>query len=174
MEMGRGTGSACRRRRWRQAVFAFRRSHHPGLSELAQGITWQGTLDGELLAGTPDNIAPFQQLQQRLNRKKAGPTLIGKIPVFFRAYDILRDAEDLRQLPIETRRDRLATVIRSLDHPLYDYSAELPFADQAELSRLRAQCREGGLIEGLMLKAKAAPISKGVSRVSGTNGNVIR
>ena len=134
----------------------------PAFPELAQGIAWQGTLDGELLAGTPDNIAPFQQLQQRLNRKKAGPTLISKIPVFFRAYDILRDAdEDLRQLPIETRRDRLATVIRSLDHPLYDYSAELPFADQAELSRLREKCREGGLIEGLMLKARGSTYQQG-------------
>ena len=138
----------------------------PAFPELAQGIAWQGTLDGELLAGTPDNIAPFQQLQQRLNRKKAGPTLISKIPVFFRAYDILRDAdEDLRQLPIETRRDRLATVIRALDHPLYDYSAELPFADQAELSRLREKCREGGLIEGLMLKARGSTYQQG--RVKG-------
>ena len=52
-------------------------------------------------------------------------------------------------------------MIKSLDHPLYDYSAELPFADQAELSRLRAQCREGGLIEGLMLKAKGSTYQQG-------------
>ena len=138
----------------------------PAFPELAQGIAWQGTLDGELLAGTPDHIAPFQQLQQRLNRKKAGPTLIGKIPVFFRAYDILCDGnEDLRQLPIETRRDRLASVISALDHPLYDFSAELIFTDQAELSRLREKCREGGLIEGLMLKARGSTYQQG--RVKG-------
>ena len=41
----------------------------PAFPELAQGITWQGTLDGELLAGTPDNIAPFQQLQQHDRRE---------------------------------------------------------------------------------------------------------
>ena len=130
--------------------------------ELADGVDWQGTLDGELLAGKPDAIEPFQQLQQRLNRKKAGKTLIAKNPVFFRAYDILLDGhEDLRQQPIEARRQRLAAVIRDLDHPLFDLSGELAFADQAELAALRDQCREGGLIEGLMLKARGSPYQQG-------------
>lgn len=130
--------------------------------ELARNITWQGTLDGELLAGTPDAIEPFQQLQQRLNRKKAGPTLISKNPVFFRAYDILLDGgDDLRQHPIEERRKHLARVISRIDHPLYDLSTELDFADQAELAALREKCREGGLIEGLMLKARGSTYQQG-------------
>ena len=130
--------------------------------ELVQGISWQGTLDGELLAGTPEDIQPFQQLQQRLNRKKAGPSLIKKIPVFFRAYDILLDGEDdLRQLPIEERRQHLARVITSMAHPAYDFSSELDFKDQAELAALREQCREGGLIEGLMLKARGSTYQQG-------------
>lgn len=134
----------------------------PAFPELVEGIEWQGVLDGELLAGTPDAVEPFQHLQQRLNRKKASKTLIRSRPVFFRAYDILFDGKtDLRPLPIEARRDRLTEVIRMLDHPLYDTSAELRFSGPGELDDLRAQCREGGLIEGLMLKARGSAYQQG-------------
>ena len=40
--------------------------------ELVEDWGWHGVLDGELLAGTPDAVEPFQHLQQRLNRKKQG------------------------------------------------------------------------------------------------------
>ena len=124
------------------------------------------TLDGELLAGTPNQVEPFQNLQQRLNRKKAGPKLIKDRPVFLRLYDVLIDQDqDRRKQTIEERRVALADIVTRLDHPLIDLSQELVFADREELALLREQCRENSLIEGLMLKARGSPYQAG--RVKG-------
>ena len=119
------------------------------------------TLDGELLAGTPQNVEPFQNLQQRLNRKKAGPKLIKDRPVFIRVYDILINGDqDCRTLPIEERRQILTALVKSLNAPLIDLSQELEFSSQEELAEWRAQCRtqdhKGGLIEGVMLKSRGS------------------
>lgn len=133
-----------------------------GFPELTKPIDWQGTLDGELLAGQPDNIAPFQHLQQRLNRKKPSANLMQSVPVFLRAYDILMDGEDdLRQMPIEARRLKLEAAIKHLDHPAIDLSEFLPFSDTQQLEHWRKQCRQGGLIEGLMLKARKSIYQQG-------------
>ena len=137
-----------------------------GFPELTKALSWRGTLDGELLAGTPDNIAPFQNLQQRLNRKKPSANLMQSIPVFLRAYDILlEEDDDLRQLPIEQRRLKLEKTVKTLNHSAIDLSAFLPFTDPQQLISWRQQCREGGLIEGLMLKARNSIYQQG--RVKG-------
>ena len=127
---------------------------------LPEGMSF--TLDGELLAGTPQQVEPFQNLQQRLNRKKAGPKLIKDRPVFIRVYDILINGQDdLRTLPIETRRDAMAALVTHLNSPLIDLSEELIFKTQAELAKWRAQCRDGGLIEGVMLKSRGSSYQAG-------------
>ena len=134
--------------------------------ELVGGIDWQGTLDGEILAGNPGKVEPFQHLQQRLNRKTASARMIREKPVFIRVYDLLLDGrEDVRHLPIETRRARLQRIIPSLGHPLFDMSEELPFTSADDLKTWREQCRQGGLIEGLMLKRRQSPYQQG--RVKG-------
>jgi len=138
----------------------------PAFPELVQGINWQGVLDGEILAGHPDRVEPFQHLQQRLNRKTANPKMIRDKPVFIRFYDILFDGEeDLRHQPIETRRARLKALIPTLGHPLFDISAELEFTSPDDLKTWREQCRQGGLIEGLMLKRRQSLYQQG--RVKG-------
>ena len=130
--------------------------------ELVKDLGWHGVLDGELLAGTPEVIEPFQHLQQRLNRKKAGPKLIAERPVFLRLYDLLIDGdEDMRPMPIETRRQRLATLITTWGNPLMDVSQELTFNTSADLQQWRDQCRDSGLIEGVMLKARGSSYQHG-------------
>jgi len=130
--------------------------------ELTEGIAWQGTLDGELLAGHPGEVQPFQHLQQRLNRKTAGPKMIRERPVFLRLYDMLMDGkEDLRDLPIEQRRARLSRLVPALGHPRMDLSEELDFSSPDDLIAWRQQCRQGGLIEGLMLKRRGSPYQQG-------------
>ena len=137
-----------------------------GFPELVQDFGWHGVLDGELLAGTPDQVEPFQHLQQRLNRKKAGPKLISEKPVFLRFYDMLFDGEeDLRDHAIETRRARLAERVQSWQSPLMDLSEELTFNTQEDLKQWREQCRDSGLIEGVMLKARGSTYQHG--RVKG-------
>ena len=52
--------------------------------------------------------APFNDLQQRLNRKVATGPLMEDFPAFVRVYDMLFDeAEDIRTLPWTERRARL-------------------------------------------------------------------
>ena len=137
-----------------------------GFPELTKPLDWHGTLDGELLAGQPHDIASFQDLQQRLNRKKPSVKLMQTVPVFLRAYDILIDGEnDLRQMPIEHRREILQQRVESLDHPAIDLSAVLPFTDAQQLDEWRQKCRDGGLIEGLMIKARNSVYHQG--RVKG-------
>jgi DNA ligase 1 len=113
----------------------------------------QVTLDGELLVMRDGEVAPFNDLQQRLNRKTASPKILRDYPAAVRLYDILREgAEDLRGLPFIERRQRLeAWFCATGPHPILDLSPLLPFATWDELRELRDGARERG-IEGLMLK----------------------
>ena len=137
-----------------------------GFPELVKPLSWQGSLDGELLAGRPDDIAPFQMLQQRLNRKKPSPAMMAKTPVFLRCYDMLYDGKtDLRQYPIEMRRKQLERTIKTLNSDVLDVSPQLDFTTAEQLDDWRQQCRDGGLIEGLMIKARGSSYTQG--RVKG-------
>ena len=130
--------------------------------ELAQPLDWRGVLDGELLAGTPDKIGSFQDLQQRLNRKKPTGKLQQTHPVFVRVYDILFDGEtDLRGSALEVRRAHLETIMPLLPKDRVDMSDVIDISDSEALNSLREQTREGGLIEGLMLKKKAGIYKSG-------------
>ena len=130
--------------------------------ELTRPMRWQGVLDGEILAGRPDKIESFNALQQRLNRKKAGSKLQLSSPVFVRFYDLLSaGVEDLRGQPLAERRNRLEQEKAKIDHDLFDLSELLQVTKQAELARHRDKCRQGGLIEGVMLKDKHSPYKAG-------------
>ncbi len=124
---------------------------------------WQGTLDGELLAGQPDAVASFGRLQQRLNRKKAGRKLQADNPVFLRVYDLLIEGEtDWREKPLSARRARLEQLAGSwLPDGRLDLSEVLAVATSQELDELRAACRSDQLIEGMMLKLKDSPYLAG-------------
>ncbi|MDC3286188.1 cisplatin damage response ATP-dependent DNA ligase [Alphaproteobacteria bacterium] len=121
--------------------------------DLTRSMTWQGVLDGELLAGAPDNLASFNMLQQRLNRKTASAKLQAKTPVFLRIYDMLFDGtHDMREQPLHMRRRQLEQRLPDIDHPFCDLSPALSVLTHQQLGGMREQCRSGGLIEGMMLK----------------------
>jgi DNA ligase-1 len=114
------------------------------------------TLDGELLVLRDCEVAPFNDLQQRLNRKSPNPKLLRDYPAWVRLYDILRQGdEDLRALPFTERRQRLeAWYAEGHDgtlRPGLDLSPLIPFDSWDELKQLREGARERG-IEGVMLK----------------------
>src|SRR5580704_5400507 len=109
------------------------------------------TLDGELLVIRDGEVAPFNDLQQRLNRKAPDTRMLRDFPAAVRLYDILRQGDaDLRPLPFVERRRRLEAWYGA-PRPALDLSPMIPFADWQELKALRAGARDRG-IEGVMLK----------------------
>ncbi len=118
-------------------------------------------LDGELLVMRNGEVAPFNDLQQRLNRKAVSGALLKSHPAHIRLYDILfEDSEDLRGLPFAARRARLEAWHRAHTPRRTDLSTLIGFASVDELKTLWEGARETG-IEGLMLKRRDSPYLAG-------------
>lgn len=133
--------------------------------DIAPALTFHAVLDGELLVVRDGEVAPFSDLQQRLNRKAPGAKLQQQHPVMVRLYDILFDgAEDLRPLPFDARRARLEAWFVRERPALMDISPLIPFVSMEELARIRDGTRAAS-IEGLMVKRADSPYMPG--RVKG-------
>lgn len=137
--------------------------------EIAEAMRFHAVLDGELLVirakGEDGAVAPFADLQQRLNRKQVSAKMLRDFPVGVRLYDILFDgAEDLRGLHFDARRARLEAWIAREAPARMDLSPRIAFASVAELAAIRDGARAAS-IEGLMLKRADSPYVAG--RVKG-------
>lgn len=122
---------------------------------------YDAVLDGELLVVRDGAVAPFNDLQQRLNRKTVTPKMLRGYPAFVRLYDILiDDGEDVRALTFDERRTRLEAWHRRHRPALTDVSAIVSFEDFKALDELWSGSREAG-IEGLMLKRRSSPYLSG-------------
>jgi DNA ligase-1 len=119
--------------------------------DLLEGVHFDAVIDGELLVrGADGHAAPFNDLQQRLNRKTVTAKMLAYYPAFLRAYDLLVEAgEDLRALPLAERRARLERLVAAHKSDRLDISEVLVIDDA--LARLQAEARTLGR-EGLMLK----------------------
>jgi len=123
--------------------------------DLMDALDFEGVIDGELLVIRNGQVAPFGELQQRLNRKTVDGKLMAKFPASIRAYDILADGEeDLRALPFALRRGRLEAFLDKSNSPRLDLSPLQPFDSWDALAALRASPPPGDpqIAEGLMLK----------------------
>lgn len=119
-------------------------------------------LDGELLAWRDDAPLPFALLQQRIGRKSPGATSLAKAPVRLMAYDLLEaDGEDLRELPLDERRQRLSELLAGQSDILL--SATIVAEDWPSYATLREQARERAT-EGLMLKRRSSTYQVGRRR----------
>jgi DNA ligase 1 len=138
--------------------------------EIAEAMDFHAVLDGELLVIRENGpgggiVAPFADLQQRLNRKAVTPKMQRDYPVGVRLYDLLLDGnEDLRPLPFDERRRRLEAWTERVRPARMDLSAPIAFASFAQLGDIRAGAR-AAFIEGLMLKRANSPYLAG--RVKG-------
>jgi DNA ligase-1 len=121
--------------------------------EIVEAMNFHGVLDGELLVIRPDGtVAPFADLQQRLNRKIVTAKIMAQFPVGVRLYDLLFDGtEDLRGLRFDQRRARLEAWIAREQPARMDLSPLIRFSALQELMVLRDGARAAS-IEGLMLK----------------------
>ncbi|MFL5280396.1 MAG: cisplatin damage response ATP-dependent DNA ligase [Rhodopila sp.] len=120
--------------------------------EILEAMNFHAVLDGELLVVREGAVAPFADLQQRLNRKAVSARMTQQYPVGIHLYDLLFDGtEDLRPLPFDQRRQRLETWFAQERPARMDLSPLIRFSTIEELVVLRDGARAAS-IEGLMLK----------------------
>ena len=123
--------------------------------DVVAALNFEGVIDGELLVLRDGRVAPFGDLQQRLNRKTTDAKTMAAFPAGIRAYDLLLDGPaDLRQLPFRERRARLEAFIARTGSSRIDLSPLQPFATWEGLAGLRAEPPAGDprCAEGIMLK----------------------
>ncbi|MGL5115090.1 MAG: cisplatin damage response ATP-dependent DNA ligase, partial [Beijerinckiaceae bacterium] len=124
--------------------------------ELAESITFDGAVDGELLILREGRVQSFNVLQQRLNRKQVTAKLIAEFPAHLRAYDLLVDGEtDIRALPFAERRRRLEA-LGAPNGSRLSISPMVSFESWEALTEVRGDPASHGVdaeaVEGLMLK----------------------
>ena len=133
----------------------------PAFPDIVESLTFDAVLDGELLVKRDEEVAPFNDLQQRLGRKTVSAKMLQSHPAHVRLYDILIEGgEDLRGLAYEERRARLEEWHQNVLPPRMDLSDRIAFKDWGALSALRDGARAVG-IEGLMLKRRDSPYLAG-------------
>lgn len=138
----------------------------PELEKAFHQLPLGTVIDGEILVIKDQKVAPFQELQKRLGRKKVSAAILKDTPAGFIAYDCLeRDGIDLRQEPFTVRRQHLEAIMRPVLNEQIRLSEILSVQSLEELEALRNQSREKEA-EGLMIKAKS-----GVYAVGRKTGN---
>ena len=157
----------------------------PEVAARAQALPAGTVLDGELLVWRDGAPAPFQALQQRLQRAAPPRRLLAESPVVFLAYDLLIDGgQDLRAAPQWQRRQRLEARLAGGPLPVSPLVAPLGVAAAAAaaagegdandaatrgwaaLAALQAGARARG-VEGLMLKHRDAAYGSGRTKAGG-------
>lgn len=129
------------------------------LEELARKLKAAVVLDGEIVALDPSGEpAGFQALQGRMHLGAADAgRAAARQPAAFIAFDLLRDgADDLRSLPLTTRRARLERILVNSGAGTLRIS-EMVVGDARRLQR---EVAERGL-EGLVAKRLDSPYRSG-------------
>ncbi len=122
--------------------------------DIIENVKGEAVIDGELLVGKKFNPSTFNDLQKRLNRKKASVELIQKYPVFIRAYDILfYKGKDIRKLKLIDRRKYLEKFHSEHEKNKIDLSPIIKFSSWKELEKYKTSSIDE-LNEGVMIKHK--------------------
>jgi len=130
--------------------------------DVMEALTFEGAVDGELLVIRDEVVAPFGDLQQRLNRKTVDAKTIAAFPAAILAYDLLAEAgADLRALPLNERRRRLKSLVVRHGGSRLGLSPDIAYLAWEELAALRADPPVGAAAEGLMLKRRDSPYVAG-------------
>jgi DNA ligase-1 len=122
--------------------------------DVVEALDFHAVLDGELIVMRDGVVAPFADVQQRLNRKSPGAKMQADFPAIIRLYDILFDgAQDVRGESFVRRRARLEAFFMAHKPARMDLSPLIEFESIGQLMALRDGARAAG-IEGLMLKRR--------------------
>jgi DNA ligase 1 len=140
----------------------------PEISAAATHLPDGTVLDGEVLAFRDGRPLPFSALQQRIGRQKQVAQIARAVPVVFMAYDVLeQDGRDVRELPLQERRNRLVRLLEPSSQPdepgVLRVSPAVIATSWSDLAEQRRASRERG-VEGLMLKRLTSPYGVGRRR----------
>ncbi|GLQ20759.1 cisplatin damage response ATP-dependent DNA ligase [Algimonas porphyrae] len=124
--------------------------------DLAATVNWDAVIDGELLVRPNSAIGSFNDLQQRLGKKKPSAALMKRLPAHLIAYDIIsQDGVSFREQTLDERRDTLSAFIAERNPDRYSLSELLDWKSVADLKALREDAAASeGLKEGLMIKRR--------------------
>jgi len=173
-------GIRCQLHRQGREVRLYSRDLHdisnqfPEVVAASRDLSWDGILDGEILAWRDGAVLPFISLQARLGRKDPSPAVRAEVPVIYVAFDVLglrassgngADSDvvaPLLEVPLDERRRRL----EGLGLPLADtggsfalsYLTEADSIEALESAFTEARARRN---EGLMVKDPKSLYSPG-------------
>jgi DNA ligase-1 len=124
---------------------------------LPEGIV----LDGEIIPSIDKKPLPFALLQTRIGRKNVTKKHLQDAPIAFFSYDILEyNGSDVREWPLEKRRNLLEDIITKLEHPVLLLSPVINFSSWEQLAAIRESSRDIGA-EGIMLKRRSSTYQVG-------------
>jgi DNA ligase-1 len=124
--------------------------------QLGEAVDHDVILDGEAVAMQDGRPLPFQYVIRRFRRKHQVDSMMEKIELVPRVFDILYlDGETLIDRPFEERRARLEQVLRPYLAPQFRTD------DVAEAERIYAEALDLGH-EGVMVKVLDSPYMPGI------------
>ncbi len=134
---------------------------YPEFEELKEHLEDGTVLDGEILPFIDGKIALFNDLQTRIGRKNLTKSILSKVPVIFKAYDVLEYCgKDCRSLSYLERRVLLDRIIADAHSHVLHQSEMLTFNSWTDVAQERELSREKRS-EGLMLKRKKSTYQVG-------------
>jgi DNA ligase-1 len=164
-----GIRSQLIRRQWRTFVWSrgedLVTERFPELEKLGGLLPDGVAIDGEIMPWKNGRPMEFSQLQRRIGRKVLGPKILAEVPVVLVAYDLLEyEAADIRERPLEWRRERLAEMVRAVEASGCMVLSERVTAESwEELREMRRESRARS-VEGFMLKRLGSPYRVGRRR----------
>ncbi|MBL7699403.1 MAG: ATP-dependent DNA ligase [Chitinophagaceae bacterium] len=131
---------------------------------LAEKLPDKIVIDGEILPVKNGQVLNFNVLQTRIGRKNVTKKQLEEAPAGIFAYDLLEvDGQDIRELPLHERRQRLAAIVSDVNVPQLMLSPVIDFHSWGQLKEIRLTSRDVNS-EGIMLKRKSSPYQVGRKR----------
>jgi bifunctional non-homologous end joining protein LigD len=126
-------------------------ARYPELKDLAKSVKAKtAILDGEVVALDEQGRPSFSLMQQRTGFRPGGKRAVARadVPVLYYAFDLLYlDGKDYRRVPLEQRKNKLASILTLGDHVRYSDHYEEQGKALLEIAR------EKGL-EGILAKKR--------------------
>jgi DNA ligase-1 len=137
----------------------------PEFNQLGDVLEDGTVIDGEIIPWQSGSPLPFSVMQTRIGRKNLSAKTLADAPLVMICYDLLEyKGQDIRQLPLADRRERLTEVLGL--ESVKDLLLISPLVDLKtwdEVADFRASARES-FCEGLMIKRKSSVYETGRRR----------